>query len=376
MSRSKSAFSITLVVVLVAIVAVLISALLILINPISQVLRADDDKRRTDIKKIYQAIEQYAVDSEDESLSQIPLNTVTGPVSLSSSDGTGLCEVLVPQYLSALPVDPSIGSKPISDCQSTYNTGYQILRDSGGRFTVYADGATPRLIEGDVNVDVPYAYFTMDELLPGFMSSKGVSVVSAAPRGGVINAVDQKYGGAFTFDGATGYFPFIVGTHDLTLAGRSEFTIASWVKLGITEESDLHTIYAERDVDGLFLVHLGIDDHKIVFGGTTNPKKNMSWLTSTITLENDKWYHVEAVFTKTSRELYIDGTRVSQQTIPLQQIAPSGMLNNQIYASIGKSPHVGVSDYFGGVLDDFRVYLYARRGRPFSNEVMNDMNNQ
>ncbi len=376
MPPSKSAFSIYLVLISVALVAVVVTIVLITINPATQVLRGDDAKRRDDIKTIYQAIEKYRADSEDKVLKILPINSVTGPISISSVDGTGLCALLIPKYLPALPRDPSIPGGAISDCMSTYNTGYQILRDQAGRFTVFADGAVPRLIEGSVNVDMPYAYFKMDEPMPGNISSSGISGLAIAPRGVIVNSANPRYGGALTFDGVTGYYPFIVGTQDLSLAGSNEFTIAVWVKLAPTADKELHTIYAERDQSGLYLVNLSIDSNKVVFGGTTLPQENESWLTSTATLENDRWYHIEAIFSKASRELYINGVRVSQQINPLDKIAPSKLSTNQIYASIGKSPQKDAMDFFNGSMDELRIYRYARRGPPLSYEVVNDMNNQ
>lgn len=376
MSSSKSAFSIYLVLIAVALVAVVVTIILITVNPVTQVLRGDDAKRRDDIKAIYQAIEKYKIGSEDTVLKTLPLNSAVGPISISSVDGTGLCALLIPKYLPSLPRDPSIPGGVVTDCMSTYNTGYQVLRDNAGRFTVYADGAVPRLVEGSVNVDVPYAYFKMDEPMPGNISSSGISGLAVAPRGVIVNSTNPRYGGALTFDGVTGYYPLIVGTQNLSLAGSSEFTIAVWIKLAPTADKELHTIYAERDLSGMYLVNLSINGNKVVFGGTTLPQENESWLTSTATLENDMWYHLEAIFSKSSRELYVNGMRVSQQTNPLDKIAPSRVSTSQIYASIGKSPHKDAMDFFNGSMDDLRIYRYARRGPPLSNEVVNDMNNQ
>jgi hypothetical protein len=213
----------------------------------------------------------------------------------------------------------------------------------------------------------------MDEPMPGNISSSGISGLAVAPRGVIVNSTNPRYGGALTFDGVTGYYPLIVGTQNLSLAGSSEFTIAVWIKLAPTADKELHTIYAERDLSGMYLVDLSINGNKVVFGGTTLPQENESWLTSTATLENDMWYHIEAIFSKSSRELYVNGMRVSQQTNPLDKIAPSRVSTSQIYASIGKSPQKDAMDFFNGSMDELRIYRYARRGPPLSNEVVNDM---
>ncbi|MEI6327290.1 MAG: LamG domain-containing protein [Candidatus Roizmanbacteria bacterium] len=376
MHSTKSAFSIYLIIASVAAGAVFIALVLILINPVTQVLRGDDTKRRSDIQSIYRAIDAYKSSTDDKILHTLPLNSAVGPISISSNDGTGLCALLVPRYVPSLPHDPSIDGGNITDCMSSYNTGYQILRDSGGRFTVFSDGAVPRMVEGTINVDMPYAYFKMDELMPGNISSTGISGLAIAPRGVIVNSVEPKYGGALSFDGVTGYFPMMVGTQDLFLAGSSEFTLGVWVKMAPNADDRLYTIFAEQDASGIYLVNLSINNHKIVFGGTTNPQVNESWLTSTAPLTNNTWYHIEAIFSKKYRELYVNGARVSLQTNLLTQIAPSRVSTNQIYASIGKSPQKEGSDYFNGVMDDFRIYHYARRGPPQSNEVLNDMNNQ
>lgn len=99
--------------------------------------QANDVKRKSDINALLYAINQYAADRRGvlPSIISIELKTI-------SSTDAELCSLLVPEYLAALPSDPSFNSGlPITDCTKPYNTHYTVARSTDGKITVSAPEA-------------------------------------------------------------------------------------------------------------------------------------------------------------------------------------------------------------------------------------------
>jgi len=99
-------------------------------------------QRQADVNAISNAIKKYTQDH-----GTIPPGLASDMI-LISKDSADICKDLVPQYLSALPVDPSnIDHTPISNCNSNYITNYFVKKISSGIFSVYAPAA-------GINVDI------------------------------------------------------------------------------------------------------------------------------------------------------------------------------------------------------------------------------
>ena len=58
-----------------------------------------------------------------------------------------ICECLVPDYIAAMPTDPSTGTGVITDCSGAYATDYFIREEANGRITVSSTGE----LSGDAN---------------------------------------------------------------------------------------------------------------------------------------------------------------------------------------------------------------------------------
>ena len=69
-------------------------------------------------------------------------------------DESNLCVALVPTYMPAFPIDPSVGVEGDADvdgdeqdasteCDDDYNTGYHVEQVAGGRIIVSANGEEP-----------------------------------------------------------------------------------------------------------------------------------------------------------------------------------------------------------------------------------------
>ena len=144
----QKGFTLIELLVVIGILAVLLAITLIAINPGRQFAQANNTKRRSDVNAILNAINQYAADNRGALPGSISSCTSSTPCVLTNDTtvtaNLDICSVLVTQYLAALPGDPISGvAVPVTDCATTYNTGYTVFQASGGdnRITVGAPGA-------------------------------------------------------------------------------------------------------------------------------------------------------------------------------------------------------------------------------------------
>ena len=131
---SRSGFTLIELVVVIGILAVLLTIVLVAINPSRQFKQANDTKRKSDVNAILNAVHQYSAEHKGD-LSPLGIGSSAAYIADNSID---ICEDLVPDYISALPKDPLQSDSQVTDCTATYNTHYQILKDTDGRVTVIA----------------------------------------------------------------------------------------------------------------------------------------------------------------------------------------------------------------------------------------------
>lgn len=122
------AFTLIELVVVIGILAILAAIVIIAVNPARQFAQSRNAARRSDITQILNAVYQHAADNN---------GVITALITTSSLEiGTcGTCAnlgtILVPNYISAIPVDPSNGTLA--------NTKYFVVRDATtSRVTVSA----------------------------------------------------------------------------------------------------------------------------------------------------------------------------------------------------------------------------------------------
>lgn len=144
-------FTLIELLVVIGILAVLLSIVLIAINPARQFSQANNTKRRNDVTAILNAIGQYSADYKGVLPTGIPTDDPNAPgseaknISNVNVGDADLCAALVPTYISALPSDPKTNDGaavgPCPTAPDTYNTGYQVVKDTDGRVTVSAPDA-------------------------------------------------------------------------------------------------------------------------------------------------------------------------------------------------------------------------------------------
>lgn len=146
MQKNKG-FTLIEILVVIGIIAVLAAIVLIAINPARQFKQARDTKRVSNVNAILNAIGQSIADNKGTLPTGIPTDPT--PAALISNTGANLCSALVPTFMPALPVDPSITTGAMADgqissaeCAGAYDTGYKVVKDANDRITV---SATPEL---------------------------------------------------------------------------------------------------------------------------------------------------------------------------------------------------------------------------------------
>lgn len=125
---TRRGFTLIELVVVIGVLAVLATIVLVAVNPSRQFSQSRNAQRQNDVAQVLNAVYQHAADNN---------GTLTASITTTSQDiGTGaanLTAVLVPTYLSAIPVDPVGGTAAV--------TKYTVIKDANGRVTVTAGGA-------------------------------------------------------------------------------------------------------------------------------------------------------------------------------------------------------------------------------------------
>ncbi len=130
--KKNKGFTLIEILVVIGIIAILATIVLIAINPSRQFKQANDTQRTSNVNAILNAVGQYLADNKGD----ISALGITSTAQTISNAMTGFCDEIVPDYMTALPVDPKTGTW--TSC-SSYNTGYTIeISSSTSRITVVA----------------------------------------------------------------------------------------------------------------------------------------------------------------------------------------------------------------------------------------------
>lgn len=143
--KPNKGFTLIEVLVVIGIIAILAAVVLVAVNPSRQFKLARDSQRTSNVNTLLNAIHQNI--SEHRGLFVCNGNTKDIPTvprivkfaSTSPENEGDIASCLVPDYISALPFDPSMTEAHYSTA-TDYNTGYVIYRDSSNRITASSTG--------------------------------------------------------------------------------------------------------------------------------------------------------------------------------------------------------------------------------------------
>ena len=136
--QNNKGFTLIELLVVIGILAILLSIVLIAINPARQFGQANDTQRRSNVTAILNAIGAYSADNHGQLPTGIPLDTATPGT--ADVGVTGVCDLILTKYISAIPVDPKTNNgTALTACPGT--TNYLVSHDANNRVTVSAPAA-------------------------------------------------------------------------------------------------------------------------------------------------------------------------------------------------------------------------------------------
>lgn len=147
--RKQGGFTLIEILVVIGLIAVLAGIVLVAINPARQFAQGRDAQRHSNLNAILNAIGQRIADNKGMFPSVPGCDVLATGVAYTIAVGASAASVispidlscLTPMYIPAqLPVDPTVG---IWNSATDYNTGYGVLVDTTGRYTVVASTSEP-----------------------------------------------------------------------------------------------------------------------------------------------------------------------------------------------------------------------------------------
>jgi len=144
--KINKGFTLIEILVVIGIIAVLAAVVLVAVNPARQFKLARDSQRTSNVMAILNAIGQNISEHKGSfvcgsSIKDLPLTPTILKSSSADPVGSGidLASCIVPDYIASLPYDPAL-STAFYTSTTSYNTGYEVFKDSNGRITASSTG--------------------------------------------------------------------------------------------------------------------------------------------------------------------------------------------------------------------------------------------
>ncbi len=271
-------------------------------------------------------------------------------------------------------IDDQVGTIPSSLYSGTAN--FLIGRDeNNGNITsfngsldelrVYKRAFTPREVSQLYEwAPGPVGYWVMD----AGTGSTAYDVSTNGNNGTITSALwsPGKYGNGLKFDGVSDY---VAVADNPTIEPTSSFSIGAWIYLTAVQQNVAGIVAKDGNASG------NLGNYCLCFSNSPSDilrfgfydGANQNAITSPSATEQNMWVHAMGVFDDEANELrlYKNGVLVSTAT----SITGTPVTNNDpMY--IGSRANNPSSYEFTGMIDDVRIYNYART----SKQVLQDMN--
>lgn len=142
--RSRAAFTLIELLIVIALMAILMAAYVILANPAGQLAAARNTTRHNQLQVIRNAISQNFADQANGQFSCVSGPIPSSTALMASQPGPGNYDIAPCIILSsggygifALPFDPSASSSYYNSL-TDYNSGYTIVQNASGTITIAA----------------------------------------------------------------------------------------------------------------------------------------------------------------------------------------------------------------------------------------------
>lgn len=143
--HARRGFTLIEILIVIGIIAILAAVVLVAINPSRQFKLARDSQRVSNVNSILNAIDQDMAEHGGTfmcSTTPMVIPATSTDIATHTSDpngGIGLATCLVPDYIAAMPFDPSNPNANYSNA-FMYDTRYYVSQSDQGRITVSANG--------------------------------------------------------------------------------------------------------------------------------------------------------------------------------------------------------------------------------------------
>jgi len=357
--KSTKGFTLLEILLVVGIISVLAGIVIIAINPGRQLAQVRNTERRSDIKQIYNAVQQFYIDKKYypasttdyvSSLLQIcDTSTSTYPSGLSCSGLVDLSQ-LVPTYITAIPVDPQ---GPVSG-----GTGYWLGKTSTGRIVLNSERAE---LGATIAIGTSTATTTAS-LIPtnGLVSYWSFNDAGAGTALDLIGDNNGAVNGAIATTSVKGiankayYFD---GVNDGVIIPTTQFYDSGTVSLWFNAKSFASSpafLVGNQNVDNS-ANYLQIISHTTGAIYLTSPAGHgFSSADGSITV--NKWYHLVVMSNGTNYQLYLNGVN-----IPITVSGTNGFWFSDVTSinqyTIGELKRGSqIYSALNGAIDEVRIY--------------------
>ena len=350
--KSNQGFTLLEILLVVGIIAILAGIVIVAINPSKQLATVRNTERKSDIKQIDSALQQYYIDnfhypySLTNSLTEI---CDTGSQA-SSSELTATCNSaglvnlseLVPTYIVAVPKDP----------QATGNgTGYEVMQNPTTKKLItvashpelgqtIAIGTTTASTTGggDTLGDGLVAHYKMND-------TDGTTVVDSTSNhydgsGTYTHATGHVGSGALSFDGTSDSVDFT------GLSVETSYTIAFWINLSATLDVWYLGDSSSRDI--AFQTVTADQYHPAGMQFYWQPGASGGYMVLPSNFSNS-WNHFAVTVNNGLASTYVNGVNIERDV----SITTYG------FSSLTIGSLMGGGYNFPGKFDDFRIYNRA-----------------
>ncbi len=210
------------------------------------------------------------------------------------------------------------------------------------------------------------AHYKFDEEAGATSAADELGGTAGAIGSAVVTGVPGISGSAYQFPNSTAQTSIVdMGNASFfpSITVSNAITLSAWVKTTDTNNGRNVVIYAGSDTVPNSYIDLGLSGQAPNTGaanGRLRPAgdSNITEVFSTPTLvNNDEWRHLAVTIDLAvgSISLYVDGVPVAAQS-PLNGTPAFPGFNNFEIGRLGRTGGSGVTDPFGGLIDDVQVY--------------------
>ncbi len=166
-----------------------------------------------------------------------------------------------------------------------------------------------------------------------------------------------KYGKGISFDGSTNYVN--VGSSSATDTTSNQVTLSAWVKRSNTGTGRVDVI--SKGTTRVYALQVLSNKVNPLLYFTDASNSDQAAL-STSTFDTASWHYISATYDGSVLRTYFDGVQQASSTIN------KTLVNNTSAITIGRLAAAS-DEFFGGNIDDVRIYNYART----SQQIVEDM---